>query len=205
MRMASRRNSYGQENESCTQFGSPEPEEADMAAFVPKFEFLGNCESGQLVRLKEGDETRWAITCQVEGRFAAPVLIISPTEVKTVNIKEGGRITGDFGWIPVLVYGPDFTIEPDHTGQIVLVAGDISKTPGRILQAKEELYLVAASEAGRVDYVALRGARVCSEPSGDRALYSRWRLTHKHVTRDGVPQTLLEFDAMKLAEKRRAA
>src|SRR6266446_5860811 len=129
-----------------------------MAAFVPKFEFLGNCEPGQLVRLKVGDETRWAITCKIEGRFVAPVLIMSLTEVKTVNIMEEGRFTGDFDRIPVLVYGSDFSIEPDHTGQIVLVAGDISRIPGRILQANEELYLVAASEAGRVDYIALPGA-----------------------------------------------
>ena len=55
---------------------------------------------------------------------------------------EGGRIAGDFDRIPVLVYGADSSIEPDHTGQIILVAGEISKIPGRILQAKEELYLV---------------------------------------------------------------
>ena len=160
-----------------------------MAAFVPKFEFLGNCKPGQLVRLREGDETRWAITCEVDGRFVAPVLIMSLTEVKTVNIKEGGRVTGDFDRIPVLVYGSDFSIEPDHTGEVVLVAGEISKIPGRILQ----------------DYVALPGAKVCSEPGGYRAMYSRWRLTHKHITREGVPQTLLEFDATKLAQKRKAA
>jgi hypothetical protein len=185
-------------------FGSPEPEEADMAVFVPKFEFLGNCKSGQLVRLKEGDETRWAITCEVDGRYVAPVLIMGLREVKTVNIMEEGRITGDFDRIPVLVYGADFSIEPDHTGQIVL-AGEISKMPGRILQAKEELYVVAASEAGRVDYVALPGAKVCSEPGGYRALYSRWRLTHKHITRDGMPQTLFEFDATDVTQKRKAA
>jgi len=176
-----------------------------MAAFMPKFEFLGNCKPGQLVRLKEGDETRWAITCDVESRFVAPVLIMSLTEVKTVNVMEGGRVTGDFDRIPVLVYGSDFSIEPDHTGQIVLVAGEISKIPGRILQAKEEFYLVAASEAGRVDYVALPGAKVCSEPGGNRALYSRWHLTHKHITRDGVPQILFEFDAAKITQKRKAA
>ena len=176
-----------------------------MAAFVPKFEFLGNCKPGQLVRLREGDETRWAITCEVDGRFVAPVLIMSLTEVKTVNIKEGGRVTGDFDRISVLVYGSDFSIEPDHTGEVVLVAGEILKIPGRILQAKEELYLVATSEAARVDYVALPGAKVCSGPGGYRALYSRWRLTHKHITREGVPQTLLEFDATKLAQKRKAA
>jgi hypothetical protein len=176
-----------------------------MAVFVPKFEFLGDCKPGQLVRLKEGDETRWAITCEIEGRFAVPVLIMSLTEVRTMNIMEGGRVTGDFDRIPVLVYGSDFGIEPDHTGQIVLVAGEISKIPGRILQTKEELYLVAASEAGRVDYVTLPGAKVCSEPGGYRALYSRWRLTHKHITRDGAPQTLLEFDATKLVQKRKAA
>jgi hypothetical protein len=155
--------------------------------------------------LKEGDETRWGITCGTDGRFSAPVLIISPTEVKTVNIKEGGRITDDFDRIPVLVYGTDYTIEPDHTGQIVLVAGEISKIPGRILQANDEIYLVALSEAGRVDYVALPTAKVCSEPGGYRALYSRWRLTHKNITREGMPQSLLEFDATKLAQKRKAA
>src|ERR1700738_5591313 len=74
-------------------------QEANMTAFVPKFEYLGNCKPGQLVRLKEGDETRWAITCSIEGRFVAPVLIMSETEVKTVNIMEGGPITGDFGGI----------------------------------------------------------------------------------------------------------
>jgi hypothetical protein len=176
-----------------------------MALFVPKFEYLGNCKPGNLVRLKEGDETRWAITCGNEGRFVAPVLIMSETEVKTVNIMDGGRITGGFDVIPVLVYGADFTIEPDHTGPIVLVTGEISKIPGRILQSKEDLYLVAASAAGRVEYVSLPGAKVCSEPGGNRALYSRWRLTHKGITRDGVPQTLLEFDAMKVAQKRKAA
>src|SRR5271168_1627516 len=124
-----RRRSYCRENESCTRFGLTEGEEADMSAFMPKFEFLGNCKPGQLVRLKEGDETRWAITCDVESRFVAPVLIMSLTEVKTVNVMEGGRVTGDFDRIPVLVYGSDFSIEPDHTGQIVLVAGEISKIP----------------------------------------------------------------------------
>lgn len=176
-----------------------------MALFVPKFQYLGDCKPGHLVRLKEGDETRWAITCEAGGRFVAPVLIASETEVKTVNIMEEGRITGDFDRIPVLVYGTDFTIEPDHTGQVVLVAGDISRIPGRILQSKEDLYLVASSGGGRLDYVSLPGAKVCSEPGGNRALYSRWRLTHKGITRDGVPQTLLEFDAIKVAQKRQAA
>jgi hypothetical protein len=180
-------------------------EEADMAVFVPKFEYLGNCKPGQLVRLKEGDETQWGITCGNEGRFVAPVLIMTPTEVKTVNIMEGGRVTGDFDRIPVLVYGTDYNIEPDHTGQVVLVAGEVLKIPGRILQANDDLYLVASSEAGRVDYVSLPNAKVCSEPGGYRALYSRWRLTHKSVTRDGVPRTLLEFDATKVAQKRKAA
>jgi hypothetical protein len=176
-----------------------------MTAFIPKFEFLGNCKAGELVRLKEGDDTRWGIMCGLEGHFVAPVLIMSPTEVKTVNIMEGGRITGDFDRIPVLVYGTDYTIEPDHTGQIVLVAGEISKIPGRILQSKDELYLVASAEGGRVDYVSLATAKVCAEPGGNRALYSRWRLTHKHITRDGVLQTLLEFDATKVMQKRKAA
>src|SRR6266436_6800935 len=176
-----------------------------MTTFVPKFEYLGNCKPGELVRLKLGDEFPWGIMCRRAGHYVAPVLILGPTEVKTVNIMEGGRITGDFDRIPVLVYGTDYTIEPDHTGQIVLVAGEISKIPGRILQSKDELYLVASAESGRVDYVSLATAKVCSEPGGNRALYSRWRLTHKHITRDGVLQTLLEFDATKLMQKRKAA
>jgi hypothetical protein len=130
---------------------------------------------------------------------------MSPTEVKTVNIMDGGRVTGGFDRIPVLEYGPDFTIEPDHTGPIVIVTGDISKIPGRILQSKDEFYLMASTEGARMDYVSLPGAKVCSELGGARALYSRWRLMHKNIVRHGVPQTLFEFDATKLVQKRNAA
>src|SRR5712691_7042733 len=181
--------------------GITDTEEVTMSAFIPKFEYLGNCQSGELVRLKVRDESQWAIMCAVDGHFVRPVMILSPTEVKTVNIAEDGRIVGDFDRIPVLSYGKDYTIEPDHSGQIILVAGDISKIPGRILQSKDEWFLVAAAEGGHMDYVSLKDAKACSEPGGPRALYSRWRLTHKHITRDGVLQTLLEFDATKLVAR----
>jgi hypothetical protein len=48
-------------------------------------------------------------------------------------------------------------------------------------------------------------AQALSEPGGMRAFFSRWRLTHKRITRDGVPQILLEFDASKVATTRKAA
>src|SRR5260370_2555782 len=117
-----------------------------MTAFIPKFEFLGNCKAGELVRLKEGDDTRWGIMCGLEGHFVVPVLIMSPTEVKTVNIMEGGAITGDFDRIPVLVYGTHYTIEPDHTGQIDLAAAEISKIPGRSCRSRDDSYLADAVE-----------------------------------------------------------
>jgi hypothetical protein len=184
-----------------------------MMTFVPKFEYLGNCKPGELVRLKVGDESRWGIMCSRAGHHVAPVLILSATEVKTVNIMEEGRITGDFDRIPVLVYGKDYMIEPDHSGPITLVAGEMAKIPGRILQAKryeseakDEFYLVATAEGRGTDYVSLMGdAKACTEPGGCKALYSRWRLTHKQITRDGVPQTLLEFDATKVVPTRKVA
>jgi hypothetical protein len=183
-----------------------------MNPFVPKFEFLDKCKAGDLVRLKVGDEYPWGIMCARPERHVAPVLILSPTGVKTINIMENGRITGDFDTIPVLVYGADYMIEPDHSGQITLVAGQMPKSPGRILQGKrdeetkDEFYLAATAEGRGTDYVSLMGdAKACSEPGGMRALYSRWRLTHKQITRDGVPQTLIEFDATKVVATLKAA
>jgi hypothetical protein len=63
-----------------------------------------------------------------------------------------------------------------------------------------------AEDYRNMDYVSLMGdAQALSEPGGMRAFYSRWRLTHKRITRDGVPQTLLEFDATKVVPNLKAA
>jgi hypothetical protein len=119
---------------------------------------------------------------------------------KSVNLKdENGRLAGEFATIPVLAYGKQYALEPDHTGPIVLVAGEMKRIPGRILQAKDDWYLVTRMEHGGIDYILLNGSgQIHTEPGGERALYSRWRLVHESIlNEDGIPRTLIQFDAGK--------
>jgi hypothetical protein len=81
----------------------------------------------------------------------------------------------------------------------------MNKIPGRILQSKNELFMVAVAEHRGMHYVCLNDAKAYGAPGGVRALYGRWRLTHKLITRDGVLQTLLEFDATKVVATLKAA
>jgi hypothetical protein len=110
--------------------------ELKMDALFPRLGYLADCKPGELVRLKVGDETRWGIKCARVGQQHEPVLILSSAEIKTVNIRQGGGITGDFDAIPVLVYGTDYIVEPDQSGPITLVAGDAKEIPGRIVQSE---------------------------------------------------------------------
>jgi hypothetical protein len=136
----------------------------------PQLKYLADCEPGELVRLQVGNEARWAIRCARTGQIE-PVLILGSTEIKTVNIREGGRITGDFDTIPVLAYGTDYTIEPDHSGPITILVRDAKQIPGRIVQAESGLYLVAVAEGYRnMDYVPSWGM-----PKRSRSLVARER------------------------------
>ena len=77
----------------------------------------------------------------------------------TLPIVHDGQ--NEFATIPALKYGSKFEIAPDHAGPISLVAGTISKIPGRILQAGKDLYLVAKREDGGVDYVLFGVVNFC--------------------------------------------
>jgi len=177
-----------------------------MSIFIPTFEFIGSCKAGDLVRVKVGDTSEWAILGARQSGFAQPLMILNATTgPKTVNLFSEGRIEGDFATIPALQYGSEFEIEPDHTGPIALLAGETLKIPGRILQSGSDLYLIGKREDGGLDYVHLGNYTVHSEPGGQRALYSKWRLTHKAILRDGKPRALLDFEAPKAVRSQKAA
>jgi hypothetical protein len=109
----------------------------------------------------------------------------------------------DFATVPVLSYGREYVIEPDHSGPITLLTGETKKIPGRILQAKQDWYLLTKMDpGGTMDYLLLDGSgKMFSEPGGERALFSRWRLIHEQIKRDGLHQTLLQFDTSNLGGK----
>jgi hypothetical protein len=172
-----------------------------MAPFKPRFGHLDKCEAGELVRMKVGDTSTWAIVCVRQGAFAHTVVLLGGREgARSRNIRSEGRAS-DVD-IPVLRYGKDFDLEVDHSGPVVLVLGEIKKIPGRVLQAGDDLYLVAAMEEGGIDYISLGSGSVHSEPGGPRALFSRWTLSHHHITRDGFSIRLLEFEAGKSATQK---
>jgi hypothetical protein len=170
-----------------------------MASFKPKFGYLDKCDPGELARMKVGDVSAWAIVCARQSAFAHAVVLLGGKEgARSRNIRSEGRIS-DFD-IPVLRYGKNYDIEVDHSGPVVLVAGETKKSPGRVLQANEDLYLIASMEEGGMDYILMGKGSVHSEPGGARALFSRWALSHHEITRYGFPVRLLEFDAGKGAK-----
>jgi hypothetical protein len=78
---------------------------------------------------------------------------------------------------------------------VSIVKGNLNNIPGCILQANEDLYLVAEMEEGRFDYILLANGKVHSEPGGHRALYLRWALVHPEIKKNGAQAVLLEIDA----------
>jgi hypothetical protein len=116
---------------------------------IPQLKYLEECEPGELVRLLV-DEPVWGIKCPLRGHLSS-VLIMSPTEIKTITRMVTGRIPSPDD-VPVLAYGTDYVIEPDHTGPITF--NDTKDIPGRIVQSEDELYLVAVAQGYRqMDYV----------------------------------------------------
>jgi hypothetical protein len=177
-----------------------------MTVFRPELEHVGNCAVGELVRLQRGQETYWAITCKRQSGFAQSLLILNPSKPpKTINIINQGRMTDDFAIVPALKYGKSFVISPDHTGPIAIVAGELSKVPGRILQSGGEFYITAERDDGGIDYVSLLDWVPVSEPANFKAAYSRWSLTHEAILKDGKPAILFEYDASKSLKKAKAA
>jgi hypothetical protein len=167
-----------------------------MSSFQPSLGFLDKCEGGELVRMRVGDSSTWAITCARQSAFAHSILILGGSKgARTRNLRREGRI-GDLD-VPVLRYGKKFGVEVDHTGPVNIVVGDTAKIPGRILQANNDFYMVAEMEEGGLEYVLLGNGTVHSEPGGHRALYSQWALVHNEITKNGYPLVLMEFDASK--------
>jgi hypothetical protein len=167
-----------------------------MSSFRPQIGYLDKCEPGELVRMRVGESSAWAIACARQSAFAHGVLILGgPRGARTRNLRGQGR-PGDLD-VPVLLYGKNFALEVDHTGPVNIVVGDTKKVPGRILQANDDFYLIAEMEEGGLDYVLLGAGRVQSEPGGHRALYWRWTLVHNEITNNGFRLVLVEFDSSK--------
>jgi hypothetical protein len=165
-----------------------------MSGFQPAIGYLESCEPGELVRMRVGENTEWALTCARQSNFAHSIVILGgPNGACTRNLQAQGRV-GDFD-IPVLKYGKKFTFEIGHTGPVTIVVGESRPIAGRLLQCGDDLYLVAQMEEGGLDYIYLKECKLHSEPGGHRALYWRWRLIHEDIKKDGWPATLLEFDA----------
>jgi hypothetical protein len=82
-----------------------------MKPFIPQLKDLGECAPGELVRLQVGNETRWGIKLQLAGPLD-PMLVLSDTEIKTVDIPEQGGFDQ-----PVLSYGKTTSSSPITPGR----------------------------------------------------------------------------------------
>jgi hypothetical protein len=168
-----------------------------MAPFKPQFKFIGDCAPGELVRMRTGEqETSWAIYCAAQSRFVHCAAVLGAGGATAVNLYDQGQLARDFATIPVLAYGNGYAIAPDHGGPVTIMTRETPKIPGAILQAKGDYFLMTKMESGSFDYLLLDGSgKILSEPGGERAIYGRWRLVHSEIVRDGVPQSLMQFDA----------
>ena len=80
--------------------------------FKPRLGYLDKCEAGELVRMKVGDTSTWAIACVRQSAFVHTVVLLDEREgARSRNIRSEGRMS-DFD-IPVLRYGRDFDLEVD--------------------------------------------------------------------------------------------
>jgi hypothetical protein len=113
------------------------------------------------------------------GAIIAPVLILSETEAKTVNIMESGRITGDFDRIPVLVYGPEYIVELDHSGPIALVAGEINNITPISKRSTGEIVGIIAKIRG-LKFVLLAADHPIAGTNIDKTIYRPGRIVFEN-------------------------
>jgi hypothetical protein len=168
---------------------------------IPSFRFLEDCKARDLIRIDLGGRTEWAL---VRTKNEWIVLVCVVTEQGAPYLFDAAA--GHMGTVkqeydnPVLWYGQDYSLRPDHAGPCDVNAGPLFGLQGTMLQSDvnttSTLFLCCAfPERGtKMAYYNIGNGTFSAEPGGSRASYGGWSLClDKAITATKEPVAVTQF------------
>jgi hypothetical protein len=160
-----------------------------------QFKMLTDCEPGELVRFRVGNETQWAIVGRPLSKHF-PVLILSEQPYCLNAFEEKtDAIQLELEQHAVLSYGDGYELIPDHAGFCQVGLGALFETGGAlILQGQlpngtglsgRYLRTFPFQPSEPAYYFELDTGLALSEPRGNRAAFAQWVLSLKADGQDG--------------------
>jgi hypothetical protein len=168
-----------------------------MSKLQLSFGLLQDCENRELVRLKHNGVTKWAIVSKMQKDASNLRIAILPGDKApylAIAADDMGIPTSDFR-SPVLRYGTDYTITPDHAGPCDVGEGQIFGSKGSYILTDTEtlLRLDDPTPKDRVAFLNVGTGALAREPKRGRAAFQKWTLWHDSPEDD--PVALFEYFA----------
>jgi hypothetical protein len=135
---------------------------------------LVTCEPRELLKVRVAESTQWAIVgVQSRGYFPL-ILLTGENPVTVVNVAPD---PGDFERFPVVKFGREYRLLPEVNGKCEIGDTPLSKSPGSIVFAQKQWYLVVQKyqEQG-MRWVNVQSGDVQGEPGSDRIAFASWTL-----------------------------
>ena len=151
---------------------------SESARTVMKFMYLKECATGDLIRFRTDDgKTLWAIAGKKDRAFFPIAVLTGDGAPFVVSAVINGHTIDVFDTFPVLNYGKDFELSPDHLVECEIGDGPLLKTKGSFVMADDDRYLVVGQhrQAG-IRYFHLASGDVRGEPGGMLASFKTWML-----------------------------
>ena len=157
-----------------------------------EFGYLEACEPRELVRVKIEQNGEWAIV-GIRSNNYFPIIVLSGQAAPyIINVIHDGFIDGDFGRYPVLKYGQDYRVVPNHQGRCELGDGTLFKKKGALVLTKAGIYLAAGvNKQSGVRYLDLQNGNLQGEPGGERAAFEGWTLLVDSLAQSGPSYVLV--------------
>jgi hypothetical protein len=144
---------------------------------TPELKFLKECSGGELVRVKTGDGSQWAIVGKPDRRYQPIVLLSTTIPPMAVDMLEGGAVAGDFERYSALSFGTKYSILPQYQGSCQLGAGSLFTKAGSFIFADKEQYLLTSRERSTsIMWFDFRTGGMSSRQGGQRAAFAGWEL-----------------------------
>lgn len=142
-----------------------------------KLLYLNNCSTGDLIRFRTENGSAWAIVGKMDRAFFPIAVLSGDHSPFCVSAMLNGTTIDNFDTYPVLNYGSNYKISPNHMDQCEIGDGPLLKKKGSFVLAGDDQYLVVGKYPQQgVRYFHLATGDLKGEPGGQLATFKSWAL-----------------------------
>jgi hypothetical protein len=178
-----------------------------MSEKLPNFKALDSCAPGELIRIRLGKDTEWALTGRRSGEFFPVFVLPKEGAPYFLNVFGPMDILKSGYENPVLSYGHHYELRPDHKGPCDVTSGPLFEVEGALILSGTDYSIQGEfrNEKRAPMHYDFSGVAT-GKPGGSKAVFGQWSLRLlPSITGEEEPIPVISFAAKPAKRKSEAA